>query len=166
MKNIYRFITICLVVFLFGASYTRVVIAQEPESVEGQEEFYMFVKEGCPYCRVAEDFIEEHGLSQYVAILDVEADPKNAELYNTKFDEASVPLQDRGSTPVMFEGLSYFLGSDQIMYRLGERFGIETGIDPIENGDSEKSTTVIIIIFGIALVISVGFIFLNKKNEK
>jgi len=166
-----------LLALLFGAivvPYWHVSRAEEVNLVQEEEELLLFVEEGCPHCRKVEEFITENSLDDKVDIRDIRADSGDAALYNEMCDEAGIPLTERGF-PLLFEGESFYQGSEEIIKHFGGKFAIPVDdyIDDTQDSDQENSEeidnysdNVVIAILGIGVLISLIFLFLYSKGKK
>ncbi|MDD3647219.1 MAG: glutaredoxin domain-containing protein [Candidatus Dojkabacteria bacterium] len=131
-------------------------------------EVILFVREGCQYCSLTETFIEEQGLADKLIIKDVNADPANAAEYNKYAEEAGIPVDQRG-VPMLYDNGEVVESADNILNRLGEKFGVSTEgyfPDADVSGEGEISSTVLIAIFGVAVIMIAGFIYISNKKDK
>jgi len=171
-----------LLFIVFGYLFMVEASAQEetPEGAEEEieiqsveQELILFVEEGCPYCDLVKEFMSENLLEDKIDVRDVRADPENAALYEELFEKAGVPIQERGSVPVLFDAEDHFDGASEIITHLGEKFGIEVddflpNNDDTENGEDENSRSmqVVLSILGVGVVISIGYLIISKRQEK
>lgn len=180
-KLLTKIIFISFLLLLIGGVLPLYVHAQEEDSnvVEQpadesstEEKALLFVEEGCPYCRKVEEFITDKSLDTKVDIRDIRKDPANAALYNQKFDEAQVPLEQRGGVPVLFDGSQYFSGADEIIRYLGTKYQVpyEDYLSDSEeannDGDDSHSNRVVFGILAIGLLVAGGVIVLSNKRGR
>ncbi len=104
-------ITVALVAFAMWLIFL-------PSKVSGvPKDAILFVGEGCPHCKVVEEFITTNGVDKKVAftIKEVWHNQNNALLMTKIWNQCGLNTQDGMGVPLYWDGTRCYSGQDEIM---------------------------------------------------